>query len=79
METTSSKKTLWIMIGVVALALIIWWMLAPKPAASPVLNENTASTETTSDVASIGAQLKGLNETDMNAELQDVTQDTSKL
>lgn len=78
MEPTSNKKILWIVIGIVVLALIIWWLVSPKPTVSPVINENTAATQVPG-TADIGVQLQGLNDTDMNAELQDVTQDVSKL
>lgn len=66
----SSNKTLWIAVIIIVVGLLAWWFLAPKKAVSPVVNENTAS---------IGDQLQGLNDADMNAELNDVTQDVSKL
>ena len=72
METTSNKKTLWIVIAVVIIVLLAWWALSSKKAIAPV-NENTATT------ADIHSQLSGLNDTDLNAEFQSVDADSAAL
>lgn len=79
MENNSNKNVLWIILGVVALGLLIWWMMTPKAEVSPVINDTTASTQDSSGTADISAQLNGLNDADLNAEFNDVTQDVSKL
>ena len=71
MENGSSNKTVWVVVGLVAVALLVWWMMSSKTQeVSPVINESTAS---------ISGELDGLNDADMNAEFKDVDQDVSQL
>jgi hypothetical protein len=70
MDNTSNKK-IWIIVVLVIVAILAWWMLSSKQATAPV-SDTVAETD-------VNAELSGLSEVNLDAELEGINADINQL